>query len=117
MINKLISLPLLIFFLTSTNSYSEDKFLFPKKKPSVFKKIEKNISSTNIQDLPQRKPIIQSEVKKDIIIEKKKTSVKKVEPKIKSIEKKKKKRHNFYFQRKNQLHTKFNQVRLKNQVF
>ena len=100
MINKLISLPLLIFFLTSTNSYSEDKFLFPKKKPSVFKKIEKNISSTNIQDLPQRKPIIQSEVKKDIIIEKKKTSVKKVEPKIKSIEKKKKKKALFVFPKK-----------------
>ena len=100
MINKLISLPLLIFFLTSTNSYSEDKFLFPKKKPSVFKKIEKNISSTNIQDLPQRKPIIQSEVKKDIIIEKKKTSVKKVEPKKKSIEKKKKEKALFVFPKK-----------------
>ena len=41
MTNKLISLVLLIFFLTTGYSYSEDQFLFPKKKPSVFKKIEK----------------------------------------------------------------------------
>ena len=41
MINKLISLALLVFFLTTGYSYSENQFLFPKKKPSVFKKIEK----------------------------------------------------------------------------
>ena len=58
MINKLISLVLLIFFLTTVPSYSEDQFLFPKKKPSVFKKIEKNIVSENSKILPQKKPII-----------------------------------------------------------
>ena len=45
MINKLISLALLILFLTTGYSYSENQFLFPKKKPSVFKKFEKNIGS------------------------------------------------------------------------
>jgi len=62
MTNKLISLALLVFFLTGSYSYSENQFLFPKKKPSVFKKIETNIGSENLQNLPQRKPIIQSEV-------------------------------------------------------
>ena len=60
MINKIISLVLLIFFLTSSYSYSEDQFLFPKKKPSVFKKIEINTGSENSKNLPQKKPIIKS---------------------------------------------------------
>ena len=43
MTNKLISLALLVFFLTTSYGHSEDQFLFPKKKPSVFKKIEKTV--------------------------------------------------------------------------
>ena len=39
MTNKLISLVLLTFFLATNYSYAEDQFLFPEKKPSVFKKI------------------------------------------------------------------------------
>ena len=61
MINKLISLALLIFFLTAGFSYSEDQFLFPKKKPSVFKKIDTKLASENLSNLPKKKPIIQTE--------------------------------------------------------
>ena len=68
MTNNLISLALLVFFLTTGYSYSEEQFLFPKKKPSVFKKIEKSVSSVNLKKLPQRKPIIKLEDKKDISI-------------------------------------------------
>jgi hypothetical protein len=59
MINKLISLALLVFFLPASYSYSENQFLFPKKKPSVFKKIETNLDSQNQTNLPQKKPIFQ----------------------------------------------------------
>ena len=62
MTNKLISLAILVFFLTAGYSYSEDQFLFPKKKPSVFKQIDQNVSSKN-SNLPQKKPIIQTEEK------------------------------------------------------
>ncbi|MDC0488739.1 lytic transglycosylase domain-containing protein [Pelagibacteraceae bacterium] len=72
MINKLISLALIPFFLTTGYAYSEDQFLFPKKKPSVFKKIEKNISTETAEKLPQRKPVIQVESQKNKKIEKKK---------------------------------------------
>ncbi|MDC0529983.1 lytic transglycosylase domain-containing protein [Pelagibacteraceae bacterium] len=72
MINKLISLALILFFLTTGYAYSEDQFLFPKKKPSVFKKIEKNISTETAEKLPQRKPVIQVESQKNKKIEKKK---------------------------------------------
>ena len=61
MFNKLISLALLIFFLTGSYSYSENEFIFPKKKPSVFKKIQPNITSKNLNELPKKKPIIQLE--------------------------------------------------------
>ena len=61
MTNKLISLALLIFFLTTSYSYSEYQFIFPKKKPSVFKKIDTKIASENLSNLPQKKPIIQTE--------------------------------------------------------
>ena len=49
MINKLISLALLIFFLTTNYSYSENQFLFPKKKPSVFEKIKKNYRKNKVK--------------------------------------------------------------------
>ena len=52
MTNKLISLVLLTFFLATNYSYAEDQFLFPEKKPSVFKK---NIKSETFKNLPQKK--------------------------------------------------------------
>jgi soluble lytic murein transglycosylase len=74
MTNKLISLAILVFFLTAGYSYSEDQFLFPKKKPSVFKQIETNIGSKNWKNLPQKKPLIRTESKEDKL----KTTEKKV---------------------------------------
>ena len=76
MINKLISLVLLIFFLMTSYSYSEDEFLFPKKKPSVFKKIEKNLGSEDLRNLPQKKPIIKTEIILDETIKTKKNEEK-----------------------------------------
>ena len=66
MTNKLISLVLLTFFLATNYSYAEDQFLFPEKKPSVFKK---NLESESLKNLPQKKPIIQTDTKKTKIIE------------------------------------------------
>ena len=66
MINKLISLVLIIFFLLIGHSYSESQFLFPKKKPSIFSELKNNIGQDNLKNLPQRKPIIQEkQTKKD----------------------------------------------------
>jgi len=48
MTNKLISLVVITFILSIGHSYSEDQFLFPKEKPSIFKKI--NISTEEFQD-------------------------------------------------------------------
>ena len=64
-------------------SYSVDQFLFPKKKPSVFKKIERNIESESWNNLPQKKPIIQTTNQKDKVIEPKKNENKKIEVKKK----------------------------------
>ena len=85
MTNNLISLALLVFFLTTGYSYSEEQFLFPKKKPSVFKKIEKSVSSVNLKELPQRKPIIKLEDKKDISIKIENKDRNKIEIKKKRI--------------------------------
>ena len=62
MTNKLISLVLLTFFLATNYSYAEDQFLFPEKKPSVFKK---NVKSESLKNLPQKKPIIQTDTKQN----------------------------------------------------
>ena len=57
----------------TTYSYSEESFIFPKEKPSIFKKIKKNELKTYSSDLPQEKPIIKQKEspKKDIVVEKK----------------------------------------------
>ena len=83
MTNKLISLALLIFFLATGYIYAENHFLLPKKKPSIFKKIEKNIGSEISKNLPQKKPIIQTEVKKRQEFKKKITETKIKEPILK----------------------------------
>ena len=59
MTNKLISLVILTFFFIAGHSYSNEKFLFPKEKTSIFKKIDKNKDKTFSKDLPQKKPIIE----------------------------------------------------------
>ena len=43
MLNKLISLVFLLLFLNINIVYSETNFLLPQKKPSIFKKFEKQI--------------------------------------------------------------------------
>ena len=83
MTNKLISLVILVFFLTTGYSYSEDQFVFPKKKPSVFKKIEINIDSVYSNNLPQKKPIIQTDEEQKKLIETKKVEEKKIEKIVK----------------------------------
>ena len=42
MINKLISLALLVFFLTTSYGHSENQFLFPKKKPFLIGEVSCN---------------------------------------------------------------------------
>ena len=79
MTNKLISLVILAFYLMTVNSYSENQFLFPKKKPSVFEKIKKNIDSESWKNLPQKKPIIQTKNQKDKVLQQKQVGKKKIE--------------------------------------
>ena len=59
MTNKLISLVIITFFLLIDHSYSEDQFLLPKKKPSIFKNVENAEKIDFSNDLPQRKPVIE----------------------------------------------------------
>ena len=42
MTNKLISLVIITFFLLIGHTYSGEQFLYPKEKPSIFKKLSKN---------------------------------------------------------------------------
>ena len=61
MINKLISLVILTFFLLIGHSYSDTQFLYPKKKPSVFKKLNETSEQKIQSNLPQKKPTIQTD--------------------------------------------------------
>ena len=67
---KLISLAFLFFFLIINKAFSENEFILPVKKPSIFKKIESQIIENTKKDLPQRKPIIQEQITKNIIVKK-----------------------------------------------
>ena len=93
MTNKLISLVIIIFILSISHSYSDVKFLFPKEKPSIFKKINKNQGENFSSNLPQKKPIIKDDktqeiqvLKEEKIIEKKEVEVK-IEQKKRTEEK------------------------------
>ena len=62
MLNRLISL---VFLLTISNIgvvYSENSFLLPQKKPSIFKKTEKEIKKSVNQNLPVPKPTLKQKV-------------------------------------------------------
>ena len=59
MLNRLISLVILFFFLNIYPVYSETNFLLPQKKPSIFKKTEKEIQQTINKNLPVPKPTLQ----------------------------------------------------------
>ena len=56
---KLISLVIITLFLISGHSYSEDQFLLPKKKPSIFKSTDNREKIDFSKNLPQRKPLVQ----------------------------------------------------------
>ena len=91
MTNKLISLVIITFILSMGRSYSDEQFLFPKEKPSIFKKIDKNFSPSSSADLPQKKPLINQEQdqKKEAVVknEIKKSKEKKIK-KVETIQKK-----------------------------
>ena len=82
MTNKLISLVIITLFLLSGHSYSEEQFLFPKKKPSIFKKVENTKKVDYSKNLPQRKPLIK---KKEDVEELKEVRQKEVKDKKKII--------------------------------
>ena len=54
MTNKLISLVIIIFILLIGHSYSDEQFLLPKEKPSIFKKIDKDPDKNFSSNLPQK---------------------------------------------------------------
>ena len=88
---KLISLVIIIYILSIGQSYSADQFLFPKEKPSIFKKIDKNFSPSSSENLPQKKPLINQEKdQKKEIVEKKEiiTDENKEIKKVEDIQKK-----------------------------
>ena len=90
MINKFISLVILLFFLLIGQSYSETQFIYPKKKPSIFKEKNNTINRQVQNSLPQKKPIIKSDekstkevIKKEKVPKEKEVQVKKGEEKLK----------------------------------
>ena len=91
MINKLISLVVIMLIISVDRSFSEEQFLFPKEKPSIFKKIDKNVVQDTSGTLPQKKPLIeQNNTKKDDIVKKKELGIKtqKDEKKVEIVQKK-----------------------------
>ena len=77
MTNKLISLVIITFILSIGPSYSDDQFLLPKEKPSIFKKISNDQGKAASSNLPKKKPIIsQNEDQKKEVIKKKEKVVK-----------------------------------------
>ena len=87
MTNKLISLVIITFFLLIGHSYSDNQFLFPKKKPSIFTETKRNISQDNRKNLPQPKPIIQEKQtkKKDNNQEKKEVKIDALKKKVEIV--------------------------------
>ena len=96
---KLISLAILTLFLLSGHIYSEEQFLFPKKKPSVFKSLENTVKVDYSKNLPQRKPLIpqDGDVKKEKIVDQKKVA----EKKKSNQQKKSHKNFHLFFLKKN----------------
>ena len=68
MTNKLISLVIITFILSIGHSYADQPFIFPKEKPSIFKKINKDPGKSFSSNLPQKKPVTnqEKEQKKDV---------------------------------------------------
>ena len=85
MLNRLISLVVLLSFLDINIVHSETNFLLPQKKPSIFKKTQKEIQIDINKNLPIPKPRLDE--KKEVKIEKKKEA----EPLSKKVDEKKEK--------------------------
>ena len=80
MLNRLISLVFLLSFLKISIVYAETDFLLPQKKPSIFKKSEKQIQESINKNLPVPKPLMEKKVEsKPAVVEQKKDSSKKKE--------------------------------------
>ena len=77
MTNKLISLVLIVFILSIGHSYSAEQFLFPKEKPSIFKKIKKDEGQNFSNNLPQKKPLPNQTNVPDVKVKKEIKDVKK----------------------------------------
>ena len=90
MTNKLISLVIITLILSIGHSYSDEQFLFPKEKPSIFKKIEKDEGKVFSSNLPQKKPLADFKKVKEEDIKKKEADITK-KKEVKKIELKKKK--------------------------
>ena len=82
---KLISLVFLLFFLIINKANSENDFILPVKKPSIFKAIEKDINLKTTTNLPQKKPVLKSSASKENIVKKNKEIQKKNNKKRRSI--------------------------------
>ena len=85
MLNKLISLVFLLTFLNITNVYSQTNFLLPQKKPSIFKKVDKQINNNINKNLPVPKPTLKK--KEEVKSEKVKTKEQKKISETKKVEK------------------------------
>jgi soluble lytic murein transglycosylase len=83
MLNRLISLVILLSFLNINIVHSETNFLLPQKKPSIFKKTQKQIQIDINKNLPIPKPRL--DAKTGVEIEKKEEA----EPLPKKIDEKK----------------------------
>ena len=59
MLNRLISLVFLLSFFKISIVYAETNFLLPQKKPSIFKKSEKQIQESINKNLPVPKPLLE----------------------------------------------------------
>ena len=88
MTNKLISLVVIMLILLIGHSYSDNQFLFPKEKPSIFKKINKNEGQSFSSSLPKKKPLSDIKIdQKNEVIQKKLEDLKQKEKeKVKKVE-------------------------------
>ena len=85
MTNKLISLVLIVFILSFGYSYSGEQFLFPKEKPSIFKKIKKDGGQNFSNNLPQKKPLTNQKKEPEVKVKK---EVKDVKKEVQAVSKK-----------------------------
>ena len=105
---KLISLVFLLFISIINKAYSENEFLLPAKKPSIFKKNDTNVKESVNKNLPQPKPLIKKKIIEKNSVEKiLKPETSNTQQTAKKIEKKEINNFFFYIQRKNLLLTRF----------